>query len=54
VEIGGGYRFGANTVLKLTASADDWVVTPENAGFVRPGGKAIAVQFSREFDLMGR
>jgi hypothetical protein len=52
VEIGGGYRFGANTVLKLTASADDWVVTPDNAGFIRSGGNAVAVQLSREFDVM--
>lgn len=51
VETGLGYRFGANTLMKVTFSADDWVVTPENAGFIRPGGKALAVQFSREFDL---
>lgn len=50
VEVGVGYRFGANTTMKATVSADDWVVTPENAGFVRPGGKALALQLSREFD----
>jgi hypothetical protein len=52
VEAGGGYRFGANTTVKLTVSADDWVVNAENAGFIRPGGKAIAVQLTREFDLL--
>jgi hypothetical protein len=52
LEMGGGFRFGANTILKATVSLDDWVVTPENAGFVRPGGRAVALQFSREFDVM--
>jgi hypothetical protein len=51
-EGGVGFRFGANTLLKATFSADDWVVTPQNSSFVRPGGKAVAVQFSREFDLV--
>lgn len=51
VEGGVGYRFGANTVAKASVSADRWVVTPENAGFVRPGGKAVAVQLSRQFDV---
>jgi hypothetical protein len=51
-EAGIGFRFDATTLLKASFSVDDWVVTPENASFVRPGGKAIAVQLSREFDLM--
>lgn len=51
VEGGVGFRFDADTHLKATFSADDWVVTSENASFVRPGGKAIAVQLSRAFDL---
>jgi hypothetical protein len=52
IEAGLGFRFDASTLLKLSFSADDWVVTPENSSFVRPGGKAIAVQLSREFDLI--
>jgi hypothetical protein len=52
MEAGVGYRFGANTTMKATFSADRWVVTPENAGFIRPGGKAVAVQLSRSFDLV--
>ena len=51
-EAGVGFRFTASTLLKVSASVDDWVVTPENSSFVRPGGKAIAVQLSREFDLL--
>ena len=50
-ELGAGFRFGANTLLKGALKLDDWVVTPENSGFIRPGGKAIAVQLSRAFDL---
>ena len=52
VEGGGGFRFGANTILKATVSADHWVVTPANSGFIRQGGKAVAVQLSRAFDVM--
>jgi hypothetical protein len=51
-EAGFGFRFDATTLLKVTGSVDDWFVTAENASFVRPGGKAIAVQLSREFDLI--
>ena len=51
-EAGVGFRFDASTLIKVSASVDDWVVTPENQAFVRPGGKAIAVQLSREFDLI--
>jgi hypothetical protein len=50
-EAGGGFRFGANTLLKATVAIDDWVVTPENSTFIRPGGKALVVQLSRAFDL---
>ena len=50
-EGGAGFRFDADTHLKATFSVDDWVVTPQNAGFVRPGGKAVAVQLTRAFDL---
>jgi hypothetical protein len=50
-EAGIGFRFGANTLLKVSASGDRWVVTPENAPFVQPGGSAAAVQLSRAFDV---
>jgi hypothetical protein len=50
-EGGVGYRFGANTLLKASVSADHWIVTPENASFVKPGGMAFAAQLSRAFDL---
>ena len=52
VELGGGFRFGANTTLKASYRRDDWKVTAANAGFVRPGGQAFAIQFSRRFDVM--
>jgi hypothetical protein len=51
-EGGFGFRFDAATLFKATFSADHWLVTPENSSFVRPGGKAIAVQLSRTFDLI--
>jgi hypothetical protein len=54
VEAGGGFRFGANTILKASVSADHWVVTPDNYAFVRPGGRAVALQLSRAFDVAGR
>ena len=50
-EGGFGFRFDANTLFKATFSADHWVVTPQNYSFVRPGGKAVAVQLSRTFDV---
>jgi hypothetical protein len=49
-EGGFGFRFDANTLLKASFSADHWIVTPQNAAFVKPGGKAFAVQVSRAFD----
>jgi hypothetical protein len=51
VEVGAGFRFTASRVLKASYRVDDWVVTPENASFVRPGGQAIAVQLSQAFDV---
>jgi hypothetical protein len=50
-EGGVGFRFDERTLLKASFTVDDWVVTPENATFVKPGGKAIAVQVSRAFDV---
>ncbi len=50
-EAGVGFRFDANTLMKASFSADHWIVTPENAAFVKPGGKALAVQVSRAFDI---
>ena len=50
-EVGGGFRFGAHTTGKVSYRRDDWTVTPSNAGFVRPGGYALAAQFSYQFDV---
>jgi hypothetical protein len=51
-EVGIGVRATASTLLKLSYRADQWSVTPANAAFVRPGGRAIAVQLSQAFDVM--
>jgi hypothetical protein len=53
-ELGVGYRFGANTVLKVSYRQDLWHVDAGNAPFVGPGGRAVAMQLSRRFDLIGR
>ncbi|MDE3171818.1 MAG: hypothetical protein KGN74_01985 [Gemmatimonadota bacterium] len=49
-EIGAGYRVTAFTIVKASYRWDRWVVTPYNAGFVRPGGHALGVQVSQAFD----
>ena len=53
-ELGVGYRFGASTVMKVSYRQDLWHVDAGNAPFVRPGGRAFAMQLSRRFDLLGR
>jgi hypothetical protein len=51
-EAGVGVRATASTLLKLSYRGDKWTVTPANAAFVRPGGRAFAVQLSQAFDVM--
>lgn len=53
-EIGAGYRFGASTLLKVSYRQDLWHVDAGNAPFVRPGGRAFAMQLSRRLELLGR
>jgi len=50
-EYGVGYRLSTTTLLKASWRRDTWQVTPSNASFVRPGGKALAVQLSQSFDV---
>jgi len=51
-ELGLGYRFGANTLLKASYRQDLWHVDAGNAAFVRPGGRAVAFQISQRFDIL--
>jgi hypothetical protein len=51
-EAGAGLRLTESTLLKASYRADDWVQTAANANFVRPGGRALAVQLSQSFDVM--
>lgn len=51
IEVGGGFWFTANRLLKASYRFDDWVVTPENESFIRPGGGAFALQLSQRFDV---
>jgi hypothetical protein len=53
-ELGLGYRFGAGTVMKVSYRQDLWHVDAGNAPFVRPGGRAFALQLSQRFDLTPR
>ena len=53
-ELGIGYRFGAGTVLKVSYRQDLWHVDAGNAAFVRPGGRALAMQLSYRFDVLER
>jgi len=51
-EVGAGYRLTATTLLKASYRTDDWRVTAENYNFVRPGGRALAMQVSQSYDVM--
>lgn len=51
-EGGVGFRATESTLFKASYRADNWVVTAANAAFVRPGGRALAVQLSQSFDVM--
>lgn len=50
-EIGGGYRLGPSTLLKISWRGDRWWVKP-GSGFRGTGGHALAFQFSHAFDVM--
>ena len=51
-EFGIGYRIADRTLLKASYRADWWTVNDGNAAFVGPGGHAVAVQLSQQFDVM--
>jgi hypothetical protein len=51
-ELGIGVRLGAFTLLKASYRQDRWDVDAGNAAFVRPGGRAFAVQLSQQFDVV--
>jgi hypothetical protein len=51
-EAGVGVRATESTLIKASYRGDKWTVTPATAGFLRPGGRAIAIQLSQSFDVM--
>src|SRR5207249_10396778 len=51
-EAGAGFRMTTSTLIKASYRGDKWLVTSTNRAFVRPGGRAIAVQLSQSFDAM--
>jgi hypothetical protein len=51
VEVGGGFRMTANTMLKLSVRADHWVPNP-NPFAPQASGRALAMQLSRTFDVL--
>lgn len=51
-ELGLGFRVSAGTLAKVTYRQDHWNVDGGNQAFVRPGGRAFAVQLSQSFDVM--
>jgi hypothetical protein len=51
-EVGAGIRLTPSTLLKSSYRVDRWHITPENKAFVRPGGKALALQLSQAYDVM--
>ena len=51
-EVAVGYRFTAGTLVKASYRQDTWQVNDSNRAFVRPGGKAFAVQLSHRFDVL--
>lgn len=50
-EVGAGYRLGAATLAKVSVRADRWTPSP-NAGAPQANGYAVAMQLSRQFDLV--
>jgi hypothetical protein len=51
-EVGVGFRVSSSTLVKTTYRADRWHVTPANQAFIRPGGRAFAVQVSQSYDVL--
>ncbi len=51
-EVGGGYRFSASSLLKVSLRADRWWVRTGAPGFRGTGGRAVALQWSQAFDAM--
>jgi hypothetical protein len=51
-EVGGGYRLGTSTLLKLSVRGDRWWVRAGAGGFRGQGGHAIALQVSQAFDVL--
>ena len=52
-EIGAGYRFSADALLKTSFRRDHWPVQTTASGTRFPNGYAFAVQFSQRVDVMG-
>jgi len=52
-EIGAGFRFNADALLKASFRRDHWPVQTSPSGTRFPDGYALAVQFSRRLDVMG-
>lgn len=52
VEIGAGYRFGRDTLLKMSYRLDHWDVDGEDAANF-PNGHSFALQLSQAFDVRG-
>lgn len=51
-EVGAGFRFNADALLKASFRRDHWPVQTAPSGMRFPDGYAIAVQFSRRLDVM--
>lgn len=49
-EVGAGYRLTAHTLMKASVRADRWKVPPQLRSILG-NGKALALQFSRSFDV---
>jgi hypothetical protein len=52
-EVGLGYRFSPDALLKTSFRRDHWPVQTSPGGMRFPDGYALAVQFSRRLDVMG-
>jgi len=51
-EIGAGYRFTADALIKTSFRKDRWPVQTNASGMRFPNGYAMAVQFSHSLDVM--
>lgn len=52
-EVGAGYRFTADALLKASFRRDHWPVQTTASGMRFPNGYAFAVQYSQRLDVMG-